>query len=307
MIYKYTSCKRVIAKVISDLDIQEENLRIADMIEWIGEALLKIGGFPYFINKTTGKEGIPLTEIENYQAELPSDFHSLLQVLYSPTTDGPFYPMRTATGSLDHTPEETEAVDTGVQDVVTTSSIIALVMDLYTLDYADAIALLNTNPEIGTKLNTLLGESKVGTNTITYTTDYVYTIRGGYIKTNQSTGYLSIAYQAIPIDDEGYPLIPDDVGYVEALYWYIVMKLYYPKWVMGSIRDAIYYEARRSWNYYCKQAYGNAMMPDRDTYESIKNAWVRLVPEINAHNSAYSFIGEQEQVYNHANVERTIL
>ena len=46
MIYKLTSVKSVIAKVFTDLDLQEETHRVSDMIEWAGEALEKIGAFP---------------------------------------------------------------------------------------------------------------------------------------------------------------------------------------------------------------------------------------------------------------------
>ena len=43
MINKLISSKAVIAKIIADLDLQEDNMRISDMIEWIGESVSKIG------------------------------------------------------------------------------------------------------------------------------------------------------------------------------------------------------------------------------------------------------------------------
>ena len=83
MIYKTTSVKRVIAKVFTDLDLQEGEHRISDMIEWAGEALEKIGAFPQFINKVSGKDGLPLLEVSNYQTSLPCDFYRLIQIYYS--------------------------------------------------------------------------------------------------------------------------------------------------------------------------------------------------------------------------------
>jgi hypothetical protein len=94
-------------------------------------------------------------------------------------------------------------------------------------------------------------------------------------------------------------MIPDDASFLEAIYWYIVMKLYYPQWVAGQIRDAVYYDARRSWNYYCKQAYGQGLMPNTDQLESIKNSWVRLVPEIKEHMSGFSALGQEQRKYNY--------
>ena len=103
----------------------------------------------------------------------------------------------------------------------------------------------------------------------------------------------------MPVDAEGYPMVPDVASFHEALYWYINMKLMYPQWTAGQVRDAVYYDARRSWNFYCKQAYGDAMMPDADQMESVKNTWLRLVPSINEHSNFFSTLGEQEIVWNH--------
>jgi hypothetical protein len=43
MINKLISSKSIIAKIIADLDLQEEEIKISDFIEWIGEANEKIG------------------------------------------------------------------------------------------------------------------------------------------------------------------------------------------------------------------------------------------------------------------------
>jgi hypothetical protein len=137
------------------------------------------------------------------------------------------------------------------------------------------------------------------TNGTTTTYDYTYLISGGYIKTNLETGYLMVAYQAIPTDNDGYPMIPDNQSFMEAIYWYITMKLLYPQWVGGQVRDAVYADAKRSWNFYCKQAYGNSMMPNgADQMEAIKNTWHRLVEEFNEHDSFFSTMGEEQQIYN---------
>ena len=43
MIYNYTRCESVIAKIMADLDLSEKNVRITDIKEWIFEAVEKIG------------------------------------------------------------------------------------------------------------------------------------------------------------------------------------------------------------------------------------------------------------------------
>lgn len=299
MIYKTTSVKRVIAKVFTDLDLQEGEHRISDMIEWCGEALEKIGAFPSFVNKVAGKDNEPLLVISNYQTKLPCDFHRPIQIAYALNEAGPFYPMRYATGSFDFGSDYTALTTSDV--TYPESALVTLTMELYALTYVEALAKLNTEPTTRALINSLLDSKTSATSTddnLDITEDYTYIITSNYIKTNQETGYIMLAYQAIPTDKEGYPLIPDDVSFIEALYWYVVMKLLYPQWKQGSIRDAVYYDARRSWNYYCKQAYGNALMPNKDQLESIKNTWLRLVPEISEHTTAFSTLGDRQKVYN---------
>jgi len=291
MIYNLVSVKRVIAKVFTDLNLQEGDHRVSDMVEWAGEALEKIAGFPVFINKVMGKDGLPLLELSNYQGKLPCDFHSLIQIGYAKTSSGPFYPMRYATGSFDYGStltkpgSETVVVDANLYQVTHTT-------DEITITLGDSI------PGF---LDPLLIPTGISRDADGGTWDITYLVQGGYIKTNMASGYLMVAYQAVPTDNEGYPMIPDNQSYMEAIYWYIAMKLMYPEWAAGRVRDAVYMDAKRSWNFYCKQAYGNAMMPNgAGQLETIKNTWHRLVEEINEHDSFFTTMG-QEQIIHNAN------
>lgn len=302
MIYKLTSVKRVIAKVFADLDMKEGDHRISDMIEWAGEGIKKIGAFPTLLSKVTGKGGLPLLEISNYQTRLPSDLVAINQVAYASSEAGPFYPMTYASGSFDHSaPNDTS---TSSDAVIADTQLVDLVMDLYGDTYAAALLRLNTSPSIREQLEALL-TNRLSTNGVrdSYTAsgDYTYLVFPGYIKTQLQEGYLMLSYQAVPVDEEGYPMIPDDESFEEALYWYINMKLIYPEWRAGKVRDAVYYDAKSSWNYYRKQAYGNAMMPNIDQLEAIKNAWVRLVPEIHEHGNAFTTLNERQVIYNQNN------
>lgn len=295
MLYRNTSVKKVIAKVFADLNLQEGEHRISDFIEWAGEALIKIGAFPSFINKVTGKDDVPPLIISDYTAKLPHDFYNLIQVVYSENQNGPYYPMRYATTSFSY-----KGGSSSTTASASDSDIVTLAMSLYDLTYEQALSKINTEPETKEMLTAMLTTSKSAKSgeNIDTTTDYTYIINSGYIRTNVKSGYLMLAYQAIPIDSEGYPLIPDNESFREAIYWYIVMKLTYPEWRAGKVRDVVYYDTRRSWNYYSKQAYGNAMMPNKDQIESIKNAWLRLIPNIKEHDTGFSTLGERQIVYN---------
>jgi hypothetical protein len=300
MIYKLISVQSIIAKVFTDLDLKEGDHRISDMIEWAGEALEKIGAFPQFQNKVLGKDGLQPLTLVDYQAILPYDFHNLIQIGYATSPEGPYYSMRYGTGSFD---SGSEITPTGEEaDGVSDSDLVILTMDLYNLSYTEALEFLNTNDDKRQLVTHLLRTEKANKSGTTIgTSDYTYVIVDKYIKTNQKDGYLMVAYQAIPTDADGYPLVPDRVSYREAIYWYINMKLMYVQWKLGQVRDAVYYDARRSWNYYCKQAYGDAMMPNQEQMESIKNTWLRMVPELGEHEGFFTTLGQRQILYNQDN------
>jgi len=308
MVYNLVSVKTVIAKVITDLGLDEENINVTDFIEWAGEALEKIGASTSLVNKVTGKENIPLLAIENYQARLPLDFHSMSQIAYAETISSTtFSPMKYATGTFEGrhglTSELADLYDANTNPIggITTTELIPLVMQLYGLTYDEALSKINNDPELQSLLEQLI-ESHYAMDNISQAGtvnkyQLEYKLVPNYIKTNVKTGYLMVAYYAIPTDCEGYPMIPDNASFKEAIFWYINMKLSYIDWRTNKATKEVYYDAKNTWNFYVKQAYGNSIMPSSlDEMESIKNAWVRLLPAMNAGDSFFQYIDQQEQI-----------
>ena len=299
MITKLTSIKSVIAKIIADLDIKEDDIKISDIREWICDGIEKIGAFTQFT------QNVDVISIKGHQAKLPCNLHQLHQVAYSFNCDGPWFPMRKATGSFavwnecDHdcncTPEMLIKDDTAVN----------LVVDMIgNINKTEAIELLNTNQNLRTIISNLINKRTTGDayynvfDTSNPSIGLQYSVKPEYIMTNVPSGYLKISYSSIPTDEDGYALIPDMTSYTEALYWYVLMKFMYPKLLRGEINRYDYYDIRRSWNFYRNQAYAEALMPNEDGLESIKNNWNKLVPEFRDHNTFYSHTGERQIIYN---------
>jgi hypothetical protein len=302
MIYKTVSVKSVIDKVLRDYEHGLENIRVTDMITWASEALNKIDAYPYYNIKATGFDGESLLVVSDYQTQLPSDLKEIISVKFSATQTGYFWPLRCGSSTFGSVGE----VNTSTNTTTTTSPntlLISTVMDLYSYTYAQAVTAINTDSVLREKISSLLKVQSSGYNAQLEgddsSRDYVYYVVGDYLKLNVETGYIELAYKAKPTDSEGYPLVPDDESFMEALYWYIVMKLLYPEWLGGRIRDVVYFDARHNWNFYCKQAYGKAMMPSGDKLEALKNQWLRLFPEINTFDTSHATIGDKQVIYNH--------
>jgi len=75
--------------------------------------------------------------------------------------------------------------------------------------------------------------------------------------TNKHHGFIKLAYKAIPTDERGYPLIPDLASYQDAVYWYVVRKLNFPKYLKGKLggkgvnnNNAVYQYIQQQWHFY---------------------------------------------------------
>ena len=122
-----------------------------------------------------------------------------------------------------------------------------------------------------------------------------YIIDCDYIKTSFVSGKVCLSYMAFPTDEECYPLVPQDISYQEAMFWYIYKKvlLSNPRFKDNGID---YSFAEQQWKYYCTQARNAANYPDIDRYESFMNQWVKLVPSITAHDTSFEHLNTRENV-----------
>lgn len=306
------SSNSIISKVIADLDLKESDIRITDMKEYIMEAVLKIGAIQQFEHK------VEILPIECHQVSLPCDLYKLDQVAYSYCCNGGWLPMRKATSSfgVSHDNQCCSKACMLVQD----AAMFPLVKNMFNLtNDREALDKLNEDNNLRETLSVLINQNTVPTansrylgNRIgykdgtMYSYDLQYMTKPGYIMTNIPRGYIKISYYAIYTDEDSMPMIPDLESYKEAIYWYVTMKLMYPKKLKGQISQGDYYDIRNSYNFYRKQAYAEAMMPGPDEIESIKNTYHKLYPEMNDHDTFFSTSGEEQILYNQDSALRLI-
>lgn len=110
----------------------------------------------------------------------------------------------------------------------------------------------------------------------------------GWIKTSFKEGTLTIKYNAIPTDEDGLPLIPDDESYKEAITSYVKMKHFYKKAIVEDRFRWFYQDAEVKWNKYCNQAGTKAMMPDVFTLENIKRNFLSYVPRLKSYSNFHN-------------------
>lgn len=301
MIYKMVSSKAVIAKIIADLQLEEDNIRISDIKQYIGEASMNIGS----VNQLEHK--VVVLPLNQYQCKLPCDLERLNSVAYSFCANGGWIPMKRTTGTFSVYDKKHCGCD--CEMLIQDSVMFPLVKNMFNLtNDRQALDKLNEDENLRKTLSCLInqyticsrnGKAQDLISSTNFSNTVQYDIKPGHIYSNVPEGYVKISYHAIYTDDEGMPMIPDINSYFEAIYWYVAMKLYYPKYLSGDIPQHVYYDMKRSWNFYRKQAYAESLIPNQDDLSNIKYTWNKLIPEIDEDETFFSTVSDKEEIYNH--------
>ena len=131
-----------------------------------------------------------------------------------------------------------------------------------------------------------------------YTTEsiHTYTVSENSVFTSFSDGYLAISYDAIPTDDDGYPMIPAEQPWLEGAAHHLAWKKARKLWITDSITQNKYQIIERDRDWYFSQAVNNAKQwHNVDHAETVKNATVRTIPDLQAHASFFANFGLPEQ------------
>ena len=124
--------------------------------------------------------------------------------------------------------------------------------------------------------------------------DLTYKLQGQVIYTSMKNGTIEIAYQAIPVDCDGYPMIADNSSFREALELYITKKRYKVLFDIGKIRGDVYSSTCQDYAFAVGQAQTSLIMPTIDEMESITNSWNTLIPRVTEHRMGFINNGSKE-------------
>lgn len=139
---------------------------------------------------------------------------------------------------------------------------------------------------------------------LTCVEDLQYTINDSYIFVNFDAGHLIMSYTAYPTDVDGRPLIPDNAAYKEAMKAFVMERMGYKLYLQSKIDRHRYELLQQERAFYMASARTMALTPNRDQMESIKNLWVRLLPNNTAHSTGMSNTGQMERFKNHTGRRR---
>jgi hypothetical protein len=265
MIYNMERVDRTIDKLIRDLGLGQSEIPFADFIEWIADGLQHIGAYYQYKEKECS------LIVEDYQAILPCDLYKVIRMIrgfeINCTASTGYFG-----GSL--TNELINAgLDLSLMDPLNRHYLETTGISNYSY-YDNVISTLSNNKNlIGNPVSNKITGNDINVNMNIVTTSF-------------RSGIIMLQYLALPIDERGFPLIPDDVSFRDALFWKCTYQL--------SMRDPASLPSQRlqdseycrsMWDKYCGQARASANAPDLAMVERMANNWTRLVSHTSEYNN----------------------
>lgn len=126
--------------------------------------------------------------------------------------------------------------------------------------------------------------------------DLTYKVQGNVIYTSIKEGLIEIAYHAIVVDDEGYPMIPDSSSYIRALELYIKKQCFTVLFDLGKINGAVYNNVKQEYAWAVGQAQSDLVRLSIDQMQAFTNSINTLIPRVNEHSRGFINNGSMEKI-----------
>ena len=126
--------------------------------------------------------------------------------------------------------------------------------------------------------------------------DYSYKVQGNIIYLSVPNGLIEIAYQAIPIDSDGYPLIPDNSSFTRALEAYIKKQHFTILFDLGKIGNGPLAQVQQDYAWAVGDCQSEFNRLTIDKAESFYNSWRTLIIRSSEHRTGFLHNGTQEKL-----------
>lgn len=218
---------------------------VTDMLEWIGDASELIRTrMPLMLKSTTNEGERGAVTVKNHRVSYPADCVELYAVEYQGYS----------------LPKGREISGYGLPNAERTTNIRLGSQAFSGLIYLDGTPVTEAD---FARLPVFNG-------------DY-YLINGPYIQTSFEEGHIKLHYGMFPVDDCGFPMIPDKSFYKKALVWYVIMMLL----AQGYSHPVYTWElAERRWEEFMPRAQNELKAPGLADMETFRNMWTRLIPAV---------------------------
>lgn len=289
---KYIGYKEILRSVYRDFEFNYE-LQHVDALEWIGALMRLLNVHNSLKDKVTDNnldlDHPDFIKIEDFRGKLPCDMHSITQTAaflgnaLDFACKGSLIPMNYSTDTMYKYTNDVCCRVSG-EDCAACEE-----------DEEDSFNIPSANdPTDPSTLITYYSPSDIySPGALTYK------VNDNHIFTNFQCGYVVMAYKAVPLDEEGFPLVPAEQQFIEAAKREVAYKIATKLWLRGDMTADKFQWFERERNWYIASASNNANMMSLDELQSFTNDRLRLIPKTNQHRGFFAGLQIPEAVYSH--------
>lgn len=261
--FPLVSGKQILARVIRALGYKLPSQYHDDILEWIPEGLAMLQVTNSLVVTSSGDIDCPDEIVtHNYCAPLPCGFISILAV---EDENGRRLPEGgDQTNMRSPTTQRHRGVGISAEDRVST-------FEVNPFAHQTSDGLPTDEPSSSFPF---LGEDLASSTTGSSSTHY-YQIQGNSIQTSFESGFIKVHYMSLPVCSDGYPLIPDNEAFKQALEWHIIKRL------IGSGYDHKvfnYQYANEQFEIYAARGMNEVSYPSLDSWARLNRSLIRLIP-----------------------------
>ena len=290
-----------------DFKTFDYQLQIADVVQWIGDGLRRLKQPRYYIDRATdGNLALgnqPLIDIVDGRGELPYDMISITQTAAAFPRENPFNPPYVLSGIAYYD------IETGTSCTLGDGS-----------PLCNQFTECNCQPDSTQKCQDCCKEApcekynlvpmRWATHTffksyhncdldVRTTSDLTYTVNDNYIFTSFKEGKVCMAYRAVPLAEDGMPMVPDTQSVIEYLKWFCADKIAFELFLTDKYTETKYNYFVANHQLWFKKARNEAKMPQSaDEWEAVKNSRIKLLPKFFEHDSFFGHLQAPQIIYN---------
>ena len=123
--------------------------------------------------------------------------------------------------------------------------------------------------------------------------------QGRVIYTSFPEGMVQIAYKAIPVDEDGFPMLIDNEVFLSALEAYIEVQVLRNKFRVGKTSSQVYQDAKQEYAWRAAKLNSEFVIPSQSEMESIARMWNTMIPNVRQFDNGYRYLGNREYLRKH--------
>jgi hypothetical protein len=126
-----------------------------------------------------------------------------------------------------------------------------------------------------------------------------YKTQNSTIFTSFPEGVIDIAYKAIPVDDEGYPLLIDNSKFLKALELYVKCQLFTTEFERGKVNAQVLQHTEQEYDWAIGKLSSEFKVPSPDEMESISNILSQRIYRTHEFDNRFESLGNREHILIH--------